>query len=142
MKKRIRNGQYEFPPNEWSHVSTAAKTLIRSLLQTNPGERLSIEQVFNDQWIANHTTVPQTPLCTQAVLREEQSNWPEVQDEMNNALNQMRVDQEDAMKLKPLPQAKNQLAKKREQRVASAALGGPGSVPSSATPRNGVNTPL
>ena len=122
MKTRIRSGQYDFPPNEWSHVSPAAKNLIQSLLKTNPAERFTIEQVFNDPWITDHTTVPQTPLCTQAVLREEQSNWPELQDAMNDELNKMRVDTENAMQLKPLPQTTSKLLQKRKEHVGSAAL--------------------
>ncbi|KTG47501.1 hypothetical protein cypCar_00045136 [Cyprinus carpio] len=51
MKKRIRNGQYEFPNPEWSQVSEEAKQLICQLLKTDPTERMTIAQFMNQSWI-------------------------------------------------------------------------------------------
>ena len=51
MKRRIRNGQYEFPNPEWSQVSTEAKDLIKLLLKTDPAERLTITEFMNHQWV-------------------------------------------------------------------------------------------
>ena len=39
-----------------------------------------------------YTAVPQTPLLTSQVLKEENEQWPEVQQEMSMALKEMRVD--------------------------------------------------
>lgn len=39
-----------------------------------------------------YTTVPQTPLHTDRVLREGEEIWPEVQEEMTRSLATMRVD--------------------------------------------------
>ncbi len=36
--------------------------------------------------------MPQTPLLTSQVLKEENEQWPEVQQEMSQALREMRVD--------------------------------------------------
>lgn len=36
--------------------------------------------------------MPQTPLHTDRVLREDEENWPDVQDEMTRSLATMRVD--------------------------------------------------
>lgn len=52
MKKRIRSGQYEFPKPEWANVSQDAKDLIRGMLKTDPQERLSIDEVIKNKWIA------------------------------------------------------------------------------------------
>lgn len=52
MKKRIRTGQYDFPVTEWKHVSNDAKSLIRSLLQTEAVKRPDIDQVMQNKWIA------------------------------------------------------------------------------------------
>lgn len=52
MKKRIRTGQYDFPSTEWKHVSSEAKELIRSLLQTEATKRPTIDQVMQNKWIA------------------------------------------------------------------------------------------
>jgi len=113
MKKRIRAGQYDFPPNEWSQVSNEAKNLIRGLLKTDPMERLTIEQVMNHDWIARHQMVPPTPLTTVNVLREDMETWPEVQEEMTAALATMRVDY-DSIHLKGLDATNSLLAKRRK----------------------------
>ena len=54
-------------------------------------EQLSftIEIFFQFQ---QYTVVPQTPLLTSQVLKEENEQWPEVQQEMSMALKEMRVD--------------------------------------------------
>ena len=52
MKKRIRLGQYEFPKPEWDEVSNEAKDLIRGCLNTNPEERLTIDQVLQTKWVS------------------------------------------------------------------------------------------
>lgn len=71
MKKRIRLGQFDFPKPEWSEVSDEAKDLIRGCLKTNPQDRLTIDQVIETKWISQWTTVPQTPLATGSVLKEQ-----------------------------------------------------------------------
>ena len=52
MKKRIRQGQYNFPSPEWDLVSKDAKDIINHLLKTNPEERLTIEETLRHPWIA------------------------------------------------------------------------------------------
>lgn len=52
MKARIRTGQYEFPNPEWQHVSDYAKELISDMLSVNPENRLTIDQVIKNPWIA------------------------------------------------------------------------------------------
>jgi serine/threonine protein kinase len=71
MKKRIRLGQYEFPKPEWEEVSNEAKDLIRGCLNTNPEERLTIDQVLQTKWVSQCHTVPQTPLQTGSILKEQ-----------------------------------------------------------------------
>ena len=52
MKRRIRSGQYEFPNPEWTNVSHDAKELIKGCLKTNPEERLTIDEVIRNKWVA------------------------------------------------------------------------------------------
>merc|ERR1712018_323366 len=52
MKQRIRSGRYEFPNPEWAQVSKDAKDLIKGMLKTNPQERLTIDDVIRNKWIA------------------------------------------------------------------------------------------
>lgn len=83
MKTRIRTGQYDFPSPEWSNVSGEAKNLIKGMLSVDPNKRLTIEEVIKNNWISQYTNVPQTPLHTNRILKEEEQQWPEVQEEMN-----------------------------------------------------------
>lgn len=115
MKKRIRTGQYDFPNPEWKNVSQDAKDLIRGLLKTDPAERFAIEQIMGNNWIAKYADVPQTPLHTNRVLREEGDAWPEVQEEMTRFLQEMRVD--DQLQIKNLDNTNNPLLSKRRKRT-------------------------
>ncbi|EMP30817.1 MAP kinase-activated protein kinase 2 [Chelonia mydas] len=78
MKKRIRMGQYEFPNPEWSEVSEEVKQLIRNLLKTDPTQRMTITEFMNHPWIMQSMQVPQTPLHTSRVLKEEKDLWEDV----------------------------------------------------------------
>lgn len=118
MKKRIRNGQYTFPNEEWSRVSQDAKDLIKGLLNTDPDKRLTIHHVMKSKWISEHTMVPPTPLVSVQVLREDREVWPEVQDELTNALASMRVDYEQ-VQVKELDSSKNPMLEKRKQKAAA-----------------------
>merc|ERR1711935_595979 len=124
MKRRIRSGQYEFPSPEWTNVSSDAKELIKGCLKTNPEERLTIDQVIRNQWVAQYNAVPPTPLLTSQVLKEETEQWPEVQQGMSLALREMRVDQDQPFTVKnPKLDSNSALAKKRR------AKGGPNAPP-------------
>uniref|UniRef100_A0AAR2IPN2 non-specific serine/threonine protein kinase n=1 Tax=Pygocentrus nattereri TaxID=42514 RepID=A0AAR2IPN2_PYGNA len=125
MKKRIRNGQYEFPNPEWSAVSEEAKQLIRQLLKTDPTERMTITEFMRHPWINRSVDVPQTPLHTSQVLTEESHVWDEVKEEMTNALATMRVDYEQ-VKIKTIEDSSNPLLMKRRKKLANASPEPPG----------------
>ncbi|XP_041836603.1 MAP kinase-activated protein kinase 2 [Melanotaenia boesemani] len=119
MKKRIRMGQYEFPNPEWSDVSEEAKQLIRTLLKTEPTQRMTITEFMNHPWINQSMEVPQTPLHTSRVLMEEKDAWEEVKEEMTSALATMRVDYEQ-IKIKTIEDSTNPLLTKRRKRANNA----------------------
>ncbi|XP_046896461.1 MAP kinase-activated protein kinase 2-like [Hypomesus transpacificus] len=125
MKKRIRNGQYEFPNPEWSDVSEEAQQLIRHLLKTEPSQRMSITEFMNHPWINQSMVVPQTPLHTSRVLKEEQDVWEEVKEEMTSALATMRVDYEQ-IKIKTIQESTNPLLMKRRKKANNATTQAPG----------------
>lgn len=75
MKTRIRTGQYDFPSPEWNSVSNHAKNLIKGMLSVDPNKRFTIEEVMKNNWIAQFTNVPSTPLNTIRVLKEEEQQW-------------------------------------------------------------------
>ncbi|XP_062921254.1 MAP kinase-activated protein kinase 2 [Mobula hypostoma] len=124
MKRRIRMGQYEFPNPEWSEVSEEAKQLIRHLLKTEPTQRMTIMEFMNHPWINQSNQVPQTPLHTSRVLKEEKDLWEEVKEEMTSALATMRVDYEQ-IKIKKIEESCNPLLIKRRKKglTASTAAG-------------------
>ncbi|KAH0507284.1 MAP kinase-activated protein kinase 2 [Microtus ochrogaster] len=124
MKTRIRMGQYEFPNPEWSEVSEEVKMLIRNLLKTEPTQRMTITEFMNHPWIMQSTKVPQTPLHTSRVLKEDKERWEDVKEEMTSALATMRVDYEQ-IKIKKIEDASNPLLLKRRKKaraVEAAAL--------------------
>ncbi|XP_070814434.1 MAP kinase-activated protein kinase 2 isoform X1 [Chaetodon trifascialis] len=116
MKKRIRMGQYEFPNPEWSDVSEEAKQLIRTLLKTEPTQRMTITEFMNHPWINQSMEVPQTPLHTSRVLKEEKDVWEDVKEEMTSALASMRVDYEQ-IKIKTIEDSTNPLLTKRRKKA-------------------------
>ncbi|XP_033483993.1 MAP kinase-activated protein kinase 2-like isoform X2 [Epinephelus lanceolatus] len=124
MKRRICNGQYEFPNPEWCDVSEEAKQLICHLLKTEPTQRMSITEFINHPWI-NSVKVPQTPLHTSRVLHEEQDVWEQVKEEMTNALQTMRVDY-DQIKIKTIEDSTNPLLLKRRKKSKKSATQPPG----------------
>ncbi|NWU40987.1 MAPK2 kinase, partial [Hylia prasina] len=96
MKKRIRMGQYEFPNPEWSEVSEEAHA-----------PPLCWQQSMQ---------VPQTPLHTSRVLKEEKDLWEDVKEEMTSALATMRVDYEQ-IKIKKIEDSSNPLLMKRRKKA-------------------------
>ncbi|XP_067947714.1 MAP kinase-activated protein kinase 2-like [Watersipora subatra] len=115
MKKRIRNGKYEFPDAEWSRVSSQAKHLIQKLLNTDPDQRYNINEVLKHPWIDQNTAVPQTPLCTTGILREEIENWVDVKEELDRAIAERRIDEEQ-VKLKNVQASSNKLLERRRHK--------------------------
>uniref|UniRef100_A0A8C9TAG8 non-specific serine/threonine protein kinase n=1 Tax=Scleropages formosus TaxID=113540 RepID=A0A8C9TAG8_SCLFO len=120
MKKRIRMGQYEFPRSEWSDVSEEARRLIRHLLRTDPTQRMTITEFMNHPWINQSMIVPQTPLHTSRVLKEEKDTWEDVKEEMTSALATMRVDY-DQVKIKTIEDSSNPLLLKRRLKANTAS---------------------
>jgi len=120
MKSRIKAGSYNFPNPEWSNVSHDAKDLIQGMLLVDASQRLDINQVMNNKWIAQYTSVPQTPLYTGRMLQEGKDHWPEVQEEMTRSLATMRVDY-DQVHIKALNNSNNPLLNKRRKRTVPEA---------------------
>ncbi|XP_031571617.1 MAP kinase-activated protein kinase 2-like [Actinia tenebrosa] len=114
MKKRIRHGEYDFPNPEWSNVSPQAKDLIRGLLRTDPSKRFTVEDVIDNPWIKRFAEVPSTPLHTLQVLKEEEENWLDLQDEMTKALSTMRVEYDHVTVLKDVSKSSNPLLNRRK----------------------------
>uniref|UniRef100_A0A8C5P5I9 non-specific serine/threonine protein kinase n=1 Tax=Jaculus jaculus TaxID=51337 RepID=A0A8C5P5I9_JACJA len=123
MKTRIQMGQYEFPNPEWSEVSEEVKMLIRNLLKTESTQRMTIPEFMNHPWIMQSTKVPQSPLHTSHVLKENKERWEDVKEEMTSALTTMRVDYEQ-IKIKKIEDASNPLLLKRSKKARALEAAG------------------
>ena len=55
MKSRIILGQYDFSAKCWENVSSDAKDLIRHMLETNPVNRININDIMNSSWMKVNT---------------------------------------------------------------------------------------
>jgi len=51
MFERIKSGDWEFDPDDWSGISDEAKTLIKGLICNNPDRRLTASQALRSKWI-------------------------------------------------------------------------------------------
>nr|5IG1_A Chain A, CAMK/CAMK2 protein kinase [Salpingoeca rosetta]5IG1_B Chain B, CAMK/CAMK2 protein kinase [Salpingoeca rosetta] len=49
---QIKNCQYDFPSPEWDSVTTAAKELIKAMLEPNPKRRPTVQELLQHPWIA------------------------------------------------------------------------------------------
>merc|ERR1712098_140353 len=66
----IQQGQYEFHPAEWGHVSLEAKDLINKLLVKDAKKRLSAKEVLTHSWFSN---VRSTKLSTATKINRNKS---------------------------------------------------------------------
>ena len=73
-----------FSPSVCKHyelcvLNSTAKDLIKNLLKTNPQERIKIDGALRHPWIASYHKVPETPLASVHVLKDEAEVWGDVQ---------------------------------------------------------------
>lgn len=67
----IRRGVYDFPEKDWSHISDAAKDLIRHLLVKDASQRYTAKDVLNHAWVEKGG--PSNLLQTPRVIRRNNS---------------------------------------------------------------------
>ena len=60
---------------------STAKDLIKSLLKTNPQERIKIDGALHHPWITtcSYNEVPETPLASCHILKDKAKTWGDVQ---------------------------------------------------------------
>lgn len=56
MKQKIMSADFNFPSNDWRHITEDAKNLIRRMLCVEPSERLSIDEVIGHPWISRNAS--------------------------------------------------------------------------------------
>lgn len=67
--------------------------------------------------IKRYYNVPQTPLPSLDILKEDKDNWLEVQQNMGKALDEMRINWDSKVVIKDLGTTKNQLFEKRMKKA-------------------------
>jgi MAP kinase interacting serine/threonine kinase len=68
---RIQSGEYEFPEEDWGHISFPAKSLIKRLLVKDVRLRYTADDVLKHTWLQEEA--PKTPLQTPEILLRKDS---------------------------------------------------------------------
>jgi len=69
---RIQSGRYEFPAEDWAHISDSAKELIKHLLVKDAAYRYTADDVLRNPWVRDGEA-PKTPLLSPDVLMRNDS---------------------------------------------------------------------
>ncbi|CAH2059179.1 unnamed protein product [Thlaspi arvense] len=65
----VLQGELDLSSDPWPQVSESAKDLIRKMLERNPKQRLTAQQVLCHPWIRDEGNAPDTPLDTTVLSR-------------------------------------------------------------------------
>jgi len=122
MKRKIKNGKYQFEGKIWKSVSEDAKNLIKGMLVTNPSKRLTIDEVMTNKWISENTSVPETPLHTPRNLKHSKEHWNEVQLQMAGYMKEMRGLDNNKVILENPRHSKCSLAERRRLKKPISAI--------------------
>lgn len=60
--KRIAAGIYKMPDREWKSISVEAKSLVKSLLQTDPKKRLTANAALHHNFLAEPSSLSDAPI--------------------------------------------------------------------------------
>ncbi len=69
-----------------------------------------------------YSEVPQTPLPSLEILREDKDNWQEIQQNMGKALDEMRINWDKKIKIKELPVSNNKLLERRMKKTKTDSV--------------------
>ncbi|XP_046371594.2 MAP kinase-activated protein kinase 5-like [Haliotis rufescens] len=114
MKRKILNGDYEFPEQDWERISESAKDIIRGLLHVDPSQRMTISDLLHHPWLHDASD---NKLHSPAVIASKES-FEDVKIAHAEHLTKMRMS-ENQLTLKPLVQADNPIIRKRKRRNTS-----------------------
>lgn len=84
---KTRNGQYDFRPKFWRHISTGAKNLVSQCLTINPNKRIGATEALKHDWM----TVGESELANNKVDVEKLKVIVEARRKMKAAVNTVRV---------------------------------------------------
>ncbi|XP_011298389.1 ribosomal protein S6 kinase alpha-5-like isoform X2 [Fopius arisanus] len=66
LASRIKSGEIDFDGEKWRHVSPAGKEIVKSLLATDPSERLTASALVRHSWLTGSSGTPVEPLHIQS----------------------------------------------------------------------------
>ena len=69
LYKQIRSARYDFPEEEWAHVSDAAKDLVVSMLTLDPRLRATAADCLRHPWIARPGVPSRVPFPQKSIDR-------------------------------------------------------------------------
>ncbi|KAL6194206.1 hypothetical protein ACLB2K_035290 [Fragaria x ananassa] len=72
IAQAIIRGKIDFQKDTWQKVSEEAKLLVKNMLDPNPYNRLTVEEVLDHPWIRNANEVSDVPLGENVGLRIKQ----------------------------------------------------------------------
>lgn len=121
MKKRIMSGDFDFPENEWRSTSPGAKDMIRKLLCVEAGERITVDELLQHQWLVS-TNVPSHDLPSPGIMLDKEA-MEQAKAVHSEFLQDMRRDEE-GFYLKPIGKSQNKLLTNRQRRGSTPTNSG------------------
>ena len=114
MKQKIMSADFNFPTNDWRHITEDAKSLIRHMLCVEPSERLSIDEVINHPWVCKNAS-PVQDLNSPGLISD---TLTAVQETHAKFLNNLRRD-DSGFFLKPVALANNPILSRCQKKQPS-----------------------
>ncbi|XP_022085696.1 MAP kinase-activated protein kinase 5-like [Acanthaster planci] len=110
MCHRILAGQYDFPSEEWAHISDEAKDVVNKLLRVDPMERLTVHGLMEHPWMQENRASNRA-LNSPAIMLDK-NLMEEAMRVHSEQLTSMRLPQKRVV-LKPVAKADNPIIRKR-----------------------------
>jgi calcium-dependent protein kinase len=67
LYKKIKKGDYEFNPYNWSKISKDAQNMVKQMLTVDPSKRPSAEELMKHNFLSTHITATNTALSDNAI---------------------------------------------------------------------------
>ncbi|KAL3857437.1 hypothetical protein ACJMK2_012108 [Sinanodonta woodiana] len=114
MKRKILLGDYQFPETEWQQVSEEAKSVVKSLLHTDPSCRMTVYELLSHIWLTN---APETKLSSPAVFSDKEG-LADINLAHSQQLTAMRIP-DCPLTLKSIAESENPIIRKRKYRQSN-----------------------
>ncbi len=92
------------------------------MLEPEPKERLSIDDILNSEWMKTYAQAPKTKLTTISNLKVNNENWDDFRENFGIELKERRIDWDANVEIKKLHDVKNPLYLRRKLKAKSKEL--------------------